>query len=178
MPTTLRLSDREIIPSFLEWATNQRDCGARLICVEGLPGAGKSRLLKGSLDADFRGIELDCLLRQTACHTTSWVEQVKAGGAIQSIRAALDSCDCVLVDGPAVWPLVMPVVEDLGQSAVRRVYLKRMSIGGGVIEWLEGEGLLDHAARSNAYWQSIYEHHGSDRPWLSADLIIERVPEE
>lgn len=178
MPTTLRLSDREIIPSFLEWATNQRGSGVRLICVEGLPLAGKSWLLQGSLDAGFRGIELDCFLRKPACSTTSWVEQVKAGGAIQSIRAALDSCDCVLVEGPAVWPLVMPEVEGLGQSAVRRVYLKEMSKAGGIIEWLEGEGLLDHAARSNSYWRSIYEHHGSDRPWLSADLIIERVPEE
>ena len=66
----------------------------------------------------------------------------------------------------------------LGQLAVRRVYLKLMSKSGGVIEWLDGNDILEHAAGSEAYWRSIYEHHGNDKPWASADLIIERVPEE
>lgn len=175
MQTTLRLFDHQIARSFLDWAAKQRESGVRLICVEGLPCSGKSWLLKKALDAKFRGIELDRLLPKDAPASISWVDQVRAGGAVQSILDALDECDCVVVDGPAAWLVVEPVVEKLGRPAARRLYLKEMSIGGGLIEWDEDEP-LKRAATCEPYWRSIYEHHGKDRPWLHADLIIERVP--
>ncbi len=52
------------------------------------------------------------------------------------------------------------MVENLGQLAVRRVYLKLMSKSGGVIEWLDGNDILEHAAGSEAYWRSIYNTNG------------------
>ena len=59
----------------------------------------------------------------------------------------------------------------------RRVYLKEMSKSGEVVEWLKGKGLLERAETNEPYWRSIYEHHGRDHPWLCANQVIERVPE-
>ena len=59
----------------------------------------------------------------------------------------------------------------------RRVYLKEMSKSGEVVEWLKGKGLLERAETCEPYWRSIYEHHGRDNPWLCANQVIERVPE-
>lgn len=62
-------------------------------------------------------------------------------------------------------------------SEVKRVYLKRVKVYGDYVCWDDGQGLLDHAARSNAYFLSIYEYHGSEEPWATADLVIQRTEE-
>ena len=178
MSKTVRLRDSEVVPLFMTWATVQRKSGVRLICMEGLSCAGKSWLRKHFLNKNFRSVELDSFLPKPAQHTTSWIEQVNAIDAVQFIRSALGECDCVFVEGPVVWPVVTPVVQDLGRSVVRRVYLKRVLNRGGVVYWDAGEGLLELAETRAQYPKSILEYHGNNRPWCSADLIIERMEEE
>ncbi|HPV23747.1 MAG TPA: hypothetical protein PLJ65_06210 [Casimicrobium sp.] len=58
---------------------------------------------------------------------------------------------------------------------VKRVYLKRVTAYGDYVCWDDGQGLQAHAAESNAYFRSIYQFHGNEKPWTTADLVIERI---
>jgi hypothetical protein len=59
-----------------------------------------------------------------------------------------------------------------------RIYIKEMSTSVGQITWFGREFLKDFAAERRPFWRSVYDHHDVDKPWMQADLVIERIPDE
>lgn len=169
----LETEPEHILPAFKRWVDEQRALGARLVILEGLPGAGKSTLTR---TAGEGGIDLDEFLPDAQTDgETSWLDLVLAGGAINAVCAKLSQHNVVVVCGVQAAPALEAVARELGSDAVRRVYIKRVTVLNGQVFWDDGVGLLEHAATSRPYFKSIYEHHGRERPWHSADLVIERV---
>ena len=76
-----------------------------------------------------------------------------------------------------VWPLVKPIVDVL-RDRIRRVYLKRMRRLQPNI-WAE-EDFLKNSNRwpPTEFHRSIYRYHAEHRPWLDADLVLERIEAE
>lgn len=163
---------------FSEWARQQLGQGVRLISLEGLPSSGKSYLLQNFDDNKFGRIELDALLPKCAPSIVSWADQINRTDAKAFVLNEIDNHECLIVEGPAAWLILKPIAHQIGIGKTRRLYLKRVSKYGDLVIWGDGEGLAEHAAASTRYFQSIYEHHANDRPWESADLIIERISED
>ena len=162
-----------ILPAFKRWVDEQGTLGAKLIIVDGLPGAGKSTLTSAAGEA---GIDLDDYLPKAQTDgQTSWLDLVLAGGAMSAVRAKLSQHNVIVVCGAQASPALEVIAGELGSGAVRRVYIKRVTVHNGHTSWDDGTGLLEHAAASPPYFKSIYEHHGREQPWSAADLVIERV---
>lgn len=174
MTQVLRVRSDEIVSEFRKWLPNQAPLS--LVVIEGLPSAGKSTLLEGLTDVATR-IELDKLLIANGPNDVAWSDRVRGeGGLREKLQSALGSHRLVVVEGPAAWPVVEEA-HSLPRSEVRRVYLKRLSMSGGVPSWLDGDGLAEHAAGCAPYYRDIYEYHASE-PWRLADLIVERLVEK
>lgn len=174
MQETIRGVSDEIAVAFERWAIEQSAAGVRLMALEALPGAGKSRMQK-ALPAGFHAIDLDRFLPTPPSLVTPWLKQVEDGGAIDAIRTTLSSCDCLVVAGAESWWAVSKVADLIGADAVRRIYLMRMSSRGGVIGWSDGEKLLKGIVTRSPNIQSVYQYHKETMPWVFADLIIERI---
>lgn len=173
-----RLSSYALKSWFLDWVAAQPKSAVQFITLEGLPLAGKSYLREKAEAAGVVAIELDRFLSEPANRNRSWVDQVTGGGAVEAIESRLGQGDLVLVEGSAVWPVIRPVVNNIQRSAVRRVYLKRMTIHGDLVQWANPiEEIAERAQKGNGFWRSIYMHHYRDEPWRDADLVIERVEE-
>jgi hypothetical protein len=94
------------------------------------------------------------------------------------LRTALASAAPVVVaEGPMAWPLIEPIA-DVSRDHIRRVYLKRMRHLQPEI-WVE-EDFLNNPNRwpPTGFHRSIYRYHAEHRPWLDADLVLERIEAE
>ena len=60
-----------------------------------------------------------------------------------------------------------------GEDSAIIVYLKRMSSNYPEI-WPDGDFLYE-IKRPTAFGQSINDYHASERPWLLADVVFERI---
>ena len=73
-------------------------------------------------------------------------------------------------------PIVDPV--RVGRYLVRRVYLKRMMRLRPEI-WCD-EDRIDDEGRwpPGEYHRAIHRYHAEQRPWLDADLVLERIDDQ
>jgi hypothetical protein len=92
-----------------------------------------------------------------------------------SLRAGLASAaPVVVIEGPMAWPLVEPIAE-LSQDHIRRVYLKRMMHLKPDF-WIDEDFLNDpNRWPPFNFHRSIYRYHAEHRPWLDANLVLERI---
>jgi hypothetical protein len=91
-----------------------------------------------------------------------------------AIRVALASALIVIVEGPIAWPLVESIAE-VERDRMRRVYLKRMMRLKPDF-WTDEDYLNDpNCWPPTDYHRSIYQYHAECRPWLGADLVLERI---
>jgi chloramphenicol 3-O-phosphotransferase len=148
-----------------------------LVVLEGLTASGKSFLTERPFSVgagQSANIEIDQFLRKPVPPTVCYPDAVDRAALQAAIREALASAPVVVVEGPMAWPLIEPVAE-VGRDRVRRVYVKRMMHQKPDF-WIDEDYLSD----SN-YWpptdyhRSIYQYHAKFRPWLGADVVLERI---
>jgi hypothetical protein len=140
-----------------------------MVILDGLPGAGKSHLLK---QLGRRAVDLDDFLPTSKTDgAIPWTTLVTQGGALKAIRRELETGCPLVVGGAAASVVLKPLLDDY--SALR-AYIKRVTQVNGVTFWDDGYGLAAQAANSLPYFKSIYEFHATE-PWTEADLIIERI---
>lgn len=161
-----------------DWLQIELRNGVRLVCIEGLMGAGKSHLLS-SLDS-FAGcckIELDQFLPTDAHAGTPWLKHVVNGGAEEAIHNALEQSNVVIVDGVVAWPILVAAASELGSDKVRRIYVKRMSKAGDCVYWFDGEQLKSQQTATNRpeYFSSVDRYHLQEEPWKKSDIVVERL---
>jgi hypothetical protein len=73
------------------------------------------------------------------------------------------------------WPLVDEPMAEVGRDRVRRVYLKRMMRLKPDF-WVDEDYLNDPEKwPPTDYHRSIYQYHAEHRPWVNADLVLERI---
>jgi hypothetical protein len=122
----------------------------------------------------LRAIELDQFLRKPVNPDTPYMDAIDIEAATLAIRQAMAAASLVIAEGPMAWPVTQRVREDIPASAVRRVYLRRMS-GRNPKEW-EGLEFAQMEVKSRGeYFLSIDRYHVLTQPWLAADLILERT---
>jgi len=143
--------------------------------------SGKSWLTKEPLALGSRqsvNIEVDGLTRPAATGE-GYIAAVRLDYLDAAIREGLAASPTVIVQGAIVWARVQAVAGEIGASGVRRVYLKRMK-----------HSMPDHWRDAGQFQEpspprylsevsnSIDHYHAEQRPWLRADLVLERVEAE
>lgn len=177
--TVIRCQSADVLPVFARWLT--AESAARLVVLEGAMMSGKSWLTKEPLTLGSHqsvNIEVDGLTRQT--NNESYVAAVRHDLLDAAIREGFAASPTVIVQGAIVWPLVQAVVDEISLSAVRRVYLKRMK-RTTPDHWRDAHQFLEPNAPPRFLGEvgnSIDRHHAKQRPWLSADLVLERIEAE
>jgi hypothetical protein len=83
-----------------------------------------------------------------------------------------------LIEGPAAELLLQELSPKPDRHNILPIYIKEMSTSSGPITWFGHEFLKDFAAERRPFWRNVYDHHHVDKPWMQADLVIERIPEE
>ena len=175
---TVRSTSAEIRDLFGEWLATEWAAGARLVIIEGLMGAGKSKLTERAFVLGTQpstSIMLDDFLDKPIPEDTEYMDAINIERTRTNIMAALESAPLVIVEGPMAWLVVQRVFPEIASDEVRRVYLKRMS-SIRPDDWDDLEFVQEHE-RPTVYTRSIDRYHVTERPWLQADLILERVPE-
>jgi hypothetical protein len=147
------------------------------VALEGLPGAGKSHVLKSAGSYGFPAIELDLCLPDPFRDDVPWAEAISKHGGVTAVQAAMSGPGLVIAEGPAAWIALEAVIGGVGRPNVRLAYMRRISTSGGAAEWVDIWGVRKHAADSNRFFGSIYEHH-AEAPWERADVIFERLDDE
>lgn len=174
MMQIIRVSSAEIQAVFTTWLATQIGVGVRLVILEGLSGVGKSWLTREPFISDGWAagtIEVDHF-RKDPVGSKSYVSVIDRAALEAAIDAALVSLlAIVIVEGPIVWPFARSAVTKIGPECVRRVYLKRMMKPNPDV-WVD-EG-FEQRKHPEEYFQSIIRYH-ANKPWLAADVILERV---
>jgi hypothetical protein len=168
----------EIRAAFEGWLAAACRAGARLIVLEGLTGSGKSHLTERPFSVDkgqSANIEIDQFLRKPVPPTVPYLDAIDRTALQAAVQIALaSSVPLVVIEGPMAWPLVEPIAE-VGRDRIRHVYLKRMMRQKPDF-WIDEDYLNE-----SDYWpltdyhRSIYRYHADCRPWLAADLVLERI---
>lgn len=173
----IRATDGEIADVVLRWLGELRRAGVELAVLEGLPGTGKSTILSRLKQAfvSWYVVELDDFLHAAEDQSRAWAELVTERGAREAIgKWAAEGV--TLVEGAAAWPVVRDWANNLpARPKIARAYLKQVTCHGDVVLWDDGEDLLPHAKRHERFLGSIYEYHGLERPWETADVVFERI---
>lgn len=165
----------------VEWLKANRP-DAKLILVEGMQRAGKSRaiaVIRAFWRGDIQVVELDELLPLgSLAAEESWVEGVLRLGAEAAIREALDGPGPALIEGPGAWQ----VLEHIGLETLPppvRINIRRVQEFGGKTFWFAASDreALSHMPRPPAL-AALDDYHIDRRPDLDADLIIERTGED
>jgi hypothetical protein len=173
----LRANSSDIQDVFKRWVTREWAIGGRLLILEGLMKSGKSMLTKHPVALGARqstNIELDKFLRAPVNPDTAYMDAMDIDAATAAIRRAIATAPLVIAEGPMAWPVTDRAREGAPADAVRRVYLKRMA-PRNPDDWEEFEfAQLEYSARGE-YFLSIDRYHVGERPWLLADLILERT---
>ena len=166
----------------LRGLASERERGrCRIVVLEGAMMSGKSCLTKEPLALGSRqsvNIEVDGLARQAG--NEGYIAAVRRDTLDAAIRDGLAASPTVIVQGAIVWPLVQGVVGEISLGAVRRVYLKRMK-RTTPDHWRDARQFLEPSALPRFLGEvgnSIDRHHAEQRPWLSADLVLERIEAE
>jgi hypothetical protein len=98
---------------------------------------------------------------------------IDVDAATAAMMEALRMSPLVIAEGPVAWRVAQRTLQEVTAHAVRRVYLKRMS-SRNPNDWEDFEFLQEYE-RPTAYGRSIDRYHASERPWLLADVIFERI---
>jgi hypothetical protein len=164
--------------AFKNWLATAWRAGARLVVLEGLMAAGKTTLTKPLRVGAGRSvsISIDQFWRHdTPLSGVDYVDAVDRQALQARLRARLASvAPIIVVEAPVAWPLVEPIAE-VARDRIRRVYLKRMMHSN----WIDEDFLADAS-----HWppidfhRSIYQYHAERKPWLDADLVLERIIDE
>jgi len=176
---TFRASSSEIREVFGRWLAAQCTAGVRLVVLEGLIGAGKSRLTEQPFaiaTGQSVNIELDGFLRNPVNHNTEHMDAMDIDAANAAIREAYRTATIVVAEGPMAWPVVQSILQEIPSGEVRRAYLKRMSSSHPDL-WHNGEFLYE-CERPTIYGRSIDRYHAHERPWLLADVVFERIGQD
>jgi hypothetical protein len=178
MSRVIRCSSADIRSIFEGWVASWSAAGVRLVVLEGAMMSGKSFLTQQPLTlgrCQSINIEVDGLTRQT--NNEGYIAAVRRDALDAAIRDGLATSPTVIVQGAIAWPLVQAEVDEISLGVVRRVYLKRM-MRTTPDHWRDAHQFLDPNALPRFFGEvgnSIDRHHTEQRPWLSADLVLERV---
>jgi hypothetical protein len=181
MSGVIRCSSADVRSIFEGWVASESAAGARLVVLEGAMMSGKSFLTGEPLTLGSRqsiNIEVDGLTRQT--NNEGYIAAVRRDALDAAIRDGLAASPTVIVQGAIVWPLVQAVVGKVSLGAVRRVYLKRMK-RTTPDHWRDARQFLEPNQPPRFLGEvgnSIDRHHAEQRPWLSANLVVERIEAE
>lgn len=150
--------------------------GAQLIILEGMMKSGKSTLTSrlSVFGRDVEVIQLDQFLRKPVRPQTSYLNAIDIEAATCQITEAVATAPLVVAEGPIAWPVTEAARQDVSSHAVRRVYLKRMS-PRNPDHWEEFEFAEEQNKCRDEFFLSIDRYHVTERPWLAADLILERT---
>ena len=173
---TTQVSSAEIRAAFGHWLAIQIEAGVRLVILEGLPLSGKSWLIQEPFKLNghsTENIELDRFLKKPVPQTTRYIDAIDRA-ALEAVIDAAFVASTVIVEGPIAWPFAQAAVTKIGPEYVRRVYLKRMMKEKPNI-WVD-EG-FEQRRHPSEYIQSVNRYHAEQKPWLYANLILERVEE-
>jgi hypothetical protein len=175
---TIQAPSSELRAAFEGWLASADRSGARLVVLEGLTNSGKSFLTQRPFLVDSGQsaiIEVDQFLRKPVPRTVHYPDAIDRRGLQSAIRAALASAPIVVIEGPMAWPLVDEPMAEVGRDRVRRVYLKRMMRLKPDF-WVDEDYLNDPEKwPPTDYHRSIYQYHAEHRPWVNADLVLERI---
>jgi hypothetical protein len=172
------VTSSDIRAVFENWLASEYQAGARLIVLEGLTGSGKSHLTERPFAigaTQSTNIEIDKFLRAPVPSTLPYRDGVDRVALQAALEKALASpMSVVVIEGPMAWPLIEPIAGAVGPDCVRRVYLKRMMRLKPDF-WTDEDYLNDpNYWPPTDYHRSIYRYHAECRPWLDADLVLER----
>jgi hypothetical protein len=172
------VTSSDIRAVFENWLASECRAGARLIVLEGLTGSGKSHLTEQPFaigTTQSTNIEIDKFLRAPVPPTVPYPDGVDRAALQAALEKALASpMSVVVIEGPMAWPLVEPI-SALTRDRIRRVYLKRMMRLKPDF-WVDEDYLGDPNFWPPAdYHRAIYQYHAERRPWLDADLVLERI---
>jgi len=180
MAETIRVPSTYVRAAFRGWLARAYVSGIRLVVLEGLSQAGKSHLTERRFMIGGKRstrIEVDRFLRRPVLPSVSYPDAVDRAALREAMEEALaSSTPIVVVEGPMAWPIVDPV--PIGRYLVRRVYLKRMMRLRPEI-WCD-EDRIDDEGRwpPGEYQRAIHQYHAEQRPWLDADLVLERIDDQ
>jgi hypothetical protein len=176
MQREVRADSSEIRAEFAKWLAQERLAGASLVILEGLMKSGKSELTKEpeTLSPASNGIELDKFLRKPVSPEIPYLAAMDIEAANQAIKQAMATAPLVIAEGPMAWPVTQQAREAVLPNVIRRVYLKRMSPRNPE-EWEELEFAQTEVKSRGEYFLSIERYHVKTKPWLEADLILERT---
>src|SRR5260370_32406675 len=110
---TFRASSSEIRDVFGRWLAAQCTAGVRLVVLEGLMGAGKSRLTEQPFaiaTGQSVNSELDGFLRKPVNHDTEYMDAMDIDAASAAIREAYRTATIVDAEGPMAWPSSQSIV--------------------------------------------------------------------
>jgi len=151
--------------------------------VEGLTDSGKTTLTERPFLVDGKrslNIEIDQFFPEDTPipSGSTYLDAINQQSLQARLRTALASAAPVVVaEGPMARPLIEPIA-DVSRDHIRRVYLKRMRHLQPDI-WVQ-EDFLNNPNRwpPTDFHRSIYRYHAEHRPWLDADLVLERIEAE
>jgi hypothetical protein len=120
-------------------------------------------------------IELDDFLRRPVPPTTLYGDALDVPSLHATLNAALISSPLAVVQGAIAWPFVQTITAPLSAGSVRRVYLKRMMRNMPEF-WQDEDFILDPSWwPPTDFHRSIYRYQAEEKPWLMADLVVERA---
>jgi hypothetical protein len=177
MNETINIPSSELRAAFESWLVNAHRSGVRLVVLEGITNSGKSFLTERPFSVgsgQSANIEIDQFLSKPVPPTVRYPDAINRAALQAALRSALASAPVVVIEGPMAWPLVEPIAE-IGRDRVRRVYLKRMMRLKPDF-WPDEENINDpNDWPPTEYHRAIYQYHAEQRPWLDADLVLERI---
>jgi hypothetical protein len=174
----IRAGDSRLKALVSNWLNDNLKPSVNMILIEGLPYSGKSTLHASlSLD-DACKFEFDQYLPSPCSAETRWIDYILQSKAIRAIENSCATRSRTLIEGPAAGFLLQELSPKPDRHNMLRIYIKEMSTSVGQITWFGREFLKDFAAERRPFWRSVYDHHDVDKPWMQADLVIERIPDE
>jgi hypothetical protein len=122
-------------------------------------------------------IAIDQFFPADTAMPTGWtyLDAINQQSLQAGLRKALASAASVVVaEGPLAWPLIEPIAA-VSRDRIRRVYLKRM-VHLQPDVWTDEDFINDPTRWPPAnFLRSIYGYHNEQRPWLEANLVLERI---
>jgi hypothetical protein len=174
---TITAPSDQVRDAFARWIAGLGQ--VRLVVLEGITKAGKTTIVEQSFVASdgslSTNIRIDDFLPPsgTVSPEASFLDVLDRTGLLAAIRAALKSSHLVIVEGAIACPVIEPVVDALGSQSVRRVYLKRMS--RTIPDYWADEDAIESHWPPTPFHRSIYQYHAAQKPWLDADLVLQRI---
>jgi hypothetical protein len=181
MSRVIRSSSADVRSIFEGWVASESAAGARLIVLEGAMGSGKSCLTREPIilgDRQSANIRVDHFIHN-ASNDEGYLDGVKHVRLAAAMQAGIAGSPIIIVEGAVVWPLAQNIVDEISAARVRRAYLKRMK-WSNPDRWHDASQFLEATPPRHLgeYSNSIDRYHRDQQPWLSADLVLERIEAE